>query len=352
MVTLMRKILVLFIFSLLLGGCTVMVKTPNVANYSNLDRIEKTTSKNDVALLLGTPQGGGVYGPVRSLNQLDFYYGLAGEFTLGGEVDYDSGLAFISYKQNNLEDLIYFRSKRTGTPKVRNKNITIKQVVDSVKLGKSNLNEIITAIGQPEFTGRRVNFSSGIANTVAYWDSSQIQPNGAMKEKWLLVGYDKNSIVQDLIWVSSKPEDIKDFGEITEQQMQQMSRLVIAGVIPMLEPTGLNTGTKIDPVQVDALLKSNPKNIKDVISVIGLPSALGLKILEGSNPVGLANWSFTTVEMKGRESNFIPPEATQEDREKFKDSSFMIMKFEQSRLMIGHSADGEIKEILWTKPTN
>lgn len=327
-----------------------MVKTPTVANYSNLDKINKDTSKNDVALLLGSPQGLGVYGPVQSPNELDFYFGLAGEFTLSGEVDVDSGLAFISYKQNKPEDLIYFRSKSTGTPKARNKNITIKQVVDSIQLGKSNLGEVTKSIGQPEYTGRRANFSSGISNTVAYWDSSEVQPNGAIKEKWLLVGYDKNSIVQDVIWVSSKPDDIKGFGEVSEQQLQQMSRLVIAGVIPMLEPTGLNTGTKIDPVQVDALIKSKPKNIKDVINVIGLPSALGIKILEGSSPVGLANWSFSNVEIKGRESNFIPPEATQEERAKFSDSSFMIMKLDQSRLMIGHTADGEIKEILWTKP--
>jgi hypothetical protein len=343
------KILPLLISLFLIVGCSFNVKTQNVANYSNLDRIEKNTTKNDVALLLGSPQGKGIYGPIQAPNELDFYFGFAGLFSMGGEIDIDSGIAFITYKENKAEDLIYFRSNFTGNPKVRNKNIRTKQVIDSIQLGKSTVDDIIKVIGQPEYKGRRANFSSDIVNKVAYWDSSEINPNGAIKEKWLLVGYDKNSIVQDVIWVSSKPEDIKEFGEVTEQQLQQMSRLVVAGFIPMLEPTGMNTGTKIDPTQVDALVKNRPKNIKDVISVLGLPSALGIKIFQGSNPLALSNWSFSSVEIKGRQTNYIPPEATEEQKSKVSEDTFIIMNIDQSRLMIGHTADGEIKEILWTK---
>jgi hypothetical protein len=138
---------------------------------------------------------------------------------------------------------------------------------------------------------------------------------------------------------------------VTEQQVQQMSRLVIAGFIPILEPTGMSNGTKIDPIQVDAVIQNSPKNIKDVISVLGLPSALGIKSFKGADTVSLSNWSFTNIEIKGKEHNYIPPGATEEMKIKLgQNPSFMVMKIEQSRLMIGHAANGEIKEILWTRP--
>lgn len=114
----------------------------------------------------------------------------------------------------------------------------------------------------------------------------------------------------------------------------------------------MSTGTKIDPIQVDALIKSSPKNVKEIISVLGLPTALGIKSYDGNEPVVLSNWSFSFVEMKGEEHNYIPPMATEEEKEKLKDGvSYMVMSIDQSRLMVGHNANGEVKEILWVRPT-
>ena len=178
-----------------------------------------------------------------------------------------------------------------------------------------------------------------------------MESKGAIKEKWLLVGYDENKVIQDLIWVSSDAKDIKAFGEVTEQQMKQMSRTVIAGFLPVLEATGLDTGTKIDVVQVDALLKTNPKNVKDIVKVIGKPSALGIKSFKGDDSLNLSHWSFMKLDVKGQEHNYVPANATEEQRKQMLESTFTVISIEQSRLMVGHTPNGEIKEILWTYPT-
>lgn len=338
------------VFLMALTGCSLMVKTPVVANYNNLDLIDKNTTKNDVAVLLGTPQGVGMYGHKDSLNELQFYYGFAGKFSMSG-ANYDSGFSFITYKDEKPVDLIYFTSKMSGHEIQFKKEISIKQFADSLQLGKSTFDELTSVMGQPDYIGRRVNFPANIYNTVGYWDASQMESKGAIKEKWLLVGYDENKVIQDLIWVSSDAKDIKAFGEVTEQQMKQMSRTVIAGFLPVLEATGLDTGTKIDAVQVDALLKTNPKNVKDVIKVIGKPTALGIKSFKGDNSLNLSHWSFMKLDVKGQEHNYVPSSATEEQRKQMLESTFTVISVEQSRLMIGHTPDGEIKEILWTYPT-
>ena len=281
--------------------------------------------------------------------ELDFFFGFAGEFTMSS-VDYESGTAFVSYDNEKLAELIYFNSKATGKPYPTNLDLSIKTVANALWLGNSKIDDLIKLIGTPLYNGRRVNFSANINHTVAYWDASQLQPNGAIKEKWLLVGYDQKRVIQDFIWVTSKPEDIKDFGNVTEQQIERMSRVQISGFVPISVTTSMNVGAKIDPIQVDALIRSQPKNIKEIIDVIGQPSAIGMKNFMENGIVTLSNWSFSTVEMKGKEDNYVPLNATPEIRAKLGEKpSFMVMKVDQSRLVVAHSANGEIKEILWTK---
>jgi hypothetical protein len=55
--------------------------------------------------------------------------------------------------------------------------------------------------------------------------------------------------------------------------------------------------------------------------------------------------------MKGYEDNFIPIGASKEEIEKSGQlESYMVMDVTQSRLIVGHNIQGEIKEILWIKP--
>jgi len=327
-----------------------MVKTPIVANYSNLSKIDSTTTKNNVDVLLGTPQGKGthIYGGIQ--HELQFYYGFAGKFTTS-TVQYDSGTAFITYGGNHLTELIYFTSKASGPEISFTKNLSIKKLADTIKLGESSIDAVFASLGQPDYVGKRINYQKDIYNRIAFWDATQIETKGAMKEKWILVGYDDSGVVQDLIWVSSSEDEIKEFGEISEQQVKQLSRRTMAGFFPILEPTAMSTGTKIDPVQVDALVKTSPRNVKDIIKVIGKPTALGIKSFEGDPSISLSNWSFSVVEMKGEEHNYIPPIASEKEKNKLSEGkTFMVMSIEQSRLIVGHERDGTIKEIFWVRP--
>lgn len=54
------------------------------------------------------------------------------------------------------------------------------------------------------------------------------------------------------------------------------------------------------------------------------------------------------VEIKGTESNYVPPNATDERQSMIHNASYNVVHLEQSRLMVGHSANGEIREVLWT----
>jgi hypothetical protein len=119
--------------------------------------------------------------------------------------------------------------------------------------------------------------------------------------------------------------------------------------LPFFEPQSISTSTRIDPAQVDAVLRDSPKNVQAVIAAIGPPSARGIKSYATDAPMVLSNWSYTRVEMLGHEQRYTrlkEGEAEPQDSE-----SYMVMNVTQSRLIIGHEKDGEIKEILWLKPT-
>jgi len=345
----MKQLLIVLMISAL-SGCSFMIKTPTVANYENLSRIDGSTTKNDVAVLLGAQQGKGIHVYDGNKHELHYYHGFAGKFTSSTAL-YDSGTAFITYGSDHPVELIYFTSKASGPEISFSKNLSIKKLADTIKLGESKVDAVFSSLGQPDYVGRRINYKKNIDHKIAFWDSSKIETKGAIKEKWILVGYDESGIVQDLIWVSSSDDDIREFGEISEQQMKQLSRMTVAGFIPMLEPTAMNTGTKIDPVQVDALVNKSPQNIKHIIDILGKPTALGIKSFDGDPSMNLSNWSFSTVEMKGRESNYIPPMASEEERKHLSEGkTFMVMSVEQSRLIVGHNSKGEVQEIRWVGP--
>ncbi|MDP3012786.1 MAG: hypothetical protein Q8M92_01000 [Candidatus Subteraquimicrobiales bacterium] len=186
---------------------------------------------------------------------------------------------------------------------------------------------------------------------MAFYDASQPQNDGAINEKWILIGYDDQQITQDLIWVSSRQDDITEFGTIEPSQLKQLSRMTVAGFLPVLEPQALSTGTRIDPTQVDALIRTKPGHIKQIRDILGNPSALGIKSFKGDPPMLLSNWSYSNIEMKGTEHSFVPTGASEEQRRELEQApSYMVMHISQSRLMVGHDQEGIIKEIIWLKP--
>ena len=132
----------------------------------------------------------------------------------------------------------------------------------------------------------------------------------------------------------------------------QISRMDQAdfGII-YAKPESFSTNTKIDPVRVEALLRTNPSRLSDFTSVLGKPTAYGIKSLKGDNPVILAHYSHMSLEITGREEKYVSPSADEETRRSnLTNKKYFIMDARQTLLIIGHDTKGNIKEIIWMKP--
>lgn len=346
----MQKMSWVWFLILLTGGCSFNVKTPVVADYQKLNTVQLTSTRNDIELMLGTPQGSGLHIAYDNSYPLSFYYGFAGVFTLS-TAKCDSGTAFMSYDGDRPVHILYFTSKASGPEIILNKDLPIKKLVGQLVLGQTNVQAVYDALGPPDYAGKRIDKRTGAVHNVAFYDASQPQNDGAINEKWILIGYDDHQITQDLIWVSSRQDDITEFGTIEPSQLKQLSRMTVAGFLPVLEPQALSTGTRIDPTQVDALIRTKPRHIKQIRDILGNPSALGIKSFKGDPPMLLSNWSYSNIEMKGTEHSFVPTGASEEQRRELEQApSYMVMDISQSRLMVGHDQEGIIKEIIWLKP--
>lgn len=346
-----RFFLVMFAILLTMTACTFKIKTPVTADYQKMDIFPLNKMvRNDLEVALGSPQGRGIHYIHENEHDLTFYFGFAGTATLSS-LNYDSGTAFITYENEKPLNILYFTSRISDQGIPIGKDLATGKLLKELKIGQTRVADIYAYLGNPYYTGKRVDNYNGIYHNIAFYDVSVLANDGAVKEKWILIGYDEKNVVQDLIWVSSSPQDIRELGSIEPQQFKQLSRMTVAGFIPMLEPQSLSTSTKIDPVQVEALLKTKPKKIGDFLKVLGKPTALGIKSFAGEPPMILSNYSFSKVELKGNEHNYIPPSASEEQRKKLSSGeSYMVMDITQSRLMVGHDNEGNIKEIIWVKP--
>jgi hypothetical protein len=181
-----------------------------------------------------------------------------------------------------------------------------------------------------------------------FYDGSQ-SSSGTMSERWLMLGYDASGIVQDVLWISSLPEDLTEMGEIRSQQLRTLTRTDVAG--PFLSTTveGISTSTRIDPVQVDALLRTQPTALAELTKVLGLPTARGFKAFEGQDTLEIANWSHIASKLLGSESG---PAMINRARsgEAATQSSYAVIELKQTRLIVAHTHSGEVREIFWLRP--
>jgi hypothetical protein len=190
-----------------------------------------------------------------------------------------------------------------------------------------------------------------VIHDVAFYEASHWANASAISEKWMLVGYDDRGTIQDLIWVSSLPDDIAELGSIEPAQFKEISRMSIAGFFPVWETEALSAGNRIDAVQVDALIKTKPRHIDQIINVIGKASALGIKSFKGDTPLLLSSWSYCTQEIKGLQHGYRPVNFSREQNQELESAEqYLVLNIAQSRLMVGHDRDGVIKEIMWVKP--
>lgn len=283
-------------------------------------------------------------------HSLSFYYGFAGIFT-STSTRCDSGTVFLTHDKDNPVHILYFASKASDPERALGKDLPIKKLAEQVVMGQTNVQKVFEIIGPADQRGKRIDTRTGITHNIAFYDASHWQNDSAISEKWMLVGYDDLGVVQDLLWVSSLPHDIKQLGSIEPAQFKQISRMSIAGFFTVVDVEALSMGTRIDPVQVDALIKTGPRHINDIKSIIGKPSAMGIKTFKGDAPVLLSNWSYAKFEIKGMEHGYVPVSSTEKEKVQLESAEqYLVVDITQSRLIVGHDQDGVVREIMWMKP--
>lgn len=337
----------------LAAGCTISVKTPSVADYERLHAIDSDgATREQIEIDLGSPQGTGIHRIDGEDFALDFYYGMVGTLTYfpSQKAAVDSGMAFVSYASDGtLKHLVYFTSRQDGPPVEFGEDLPIKEIAEAIELGKSNANAAYDLLGEPSYRGRRLSPSEGIEHQTLFYDVSEAQTQGAMKERWLIVGIDPSGVVKDLAWVSSYDGDLESASEVEPQTLQTFSRLDQAGMLAYWQPSSIATDTQLDPVRVHALLRTQPPHIDAFVEALGKPNARGFKYFAEQEPWVLSNWSSMSIDVGERQSRYVPPSLRDDPESKPK--SYMVMDVEQARLMVAHTQEGEVKEVIWFAPS-
>lgn len=337
-------IYVVFIFCIMFLGCTINIKTPIVADYKKLEEIDATKlDKTQVELLLGTPQGKGVQMYEGKKYDLYFYTGFIGEAS-SGEARLDSGTVFVTFDNDKCVHLLYRLASIAKTIRL-NQPLPIDKFFDNILIGKSTVNDVLNVLGEPTYQGRRVNLLGNVTHKILWYDSSKLEKtDGAMIEKWMMLGYDNNGVIQDVMWVSSVQDDIKDLGKAQSNEAK-----ILYGT---LGATGMSTERVIDPMQVDALLKTSPQNVSEIENIMGPPSAVGVRLVKETDALIMSSWTHVKLKVLGREQLYrAAVQASKEAAPAAKEpESYVVMDVKQSMLIVWHNSKGNIKEYFWFRP--
>jgi len=328
------------------AGCWVNIKTPLVAQYDRLDSMSLSDAdKDSIELALGTPQGVGVHRLGERELSLTFYQGLIGRMSMGGSLQADYGLALVSYEGPKVDQILYARSSRSDPAVPMRGHLPVVALASNLTLGTSSIDDAVRLLGYRAFGGRRVDNKNKVEHDILWYNHSESPlSSGRMKERVVMLGYDKEEIVQDLMWFSSFPEDMKNLGEIDALQFNELSKLSFNLWINY-ELLGFTTdASAVDAVRVYALLRSQPKKLDTIVEVLGLPTARGMKCFKFQEPLLLAAWASIKSEMMGRELISTPdPRAPNGQRT----TSFSVISMPQNRLIVSHTPNGDIVEIMW-----
>jgi hypothetical protein len=133
--------------------------------------------------------------------------------------------------------------------------------------------------------------------------------------------------------------------------------LMLAAVLHDAAPRGgagraPGASTALDAVQVDALLQQQPSTVQSIVDVLGEPTGRGIKSFQEHDPWLVSTWTAMKSEIVGRESTYGPQTPTNQASvaSKPRPTSYVVMSMLQSRLIVAHTADGKIQEIIWFAP--
>ncbi len=344
--------LLLVAASVFSSGCSIYVRTSSLPRVNQLrDLSPESTDRDGLLLALGTPTGHGVHRVGDGDRELWFYSSMSGKmnvFTASGPMD--SMIAFASLNDGGqVEDLLSFTSSFDGVPLRPAKTIGVRRIADRITVGTTRADEVVAEFGEPTYRGRRYSRVHGVNHGLLFYDASK-QKSGALRERWLIIGHDQGGIVRDLLWTSSFDEDIAEMGTIQAQQLRELTHLDADFPYTFSRTHAVSTSTKIDAGQVGALLRSASSNVEDFTKVLGAPTARGFKAFHGEEPLILAHWSFQEMAMRGQERSPPPRPVVYPDGSSLPSVTYNVFESAQTRLFVGHSPDGAVREVYWVEP--
>lgn len=344
----MRRIGFLGLLACLVGACSFNIKTMHVADYGRLDTVSfEEATRNSIERMIGRYQSKGIH--VLDGKKYDFYFhfGMAGTFSLSGG-NGDIGQVLTTYHEDGrLMEMIYANALVDGEKVEFGAEYPIRLLAEKISVGETSIAIIFETFGRPPFIGRRYNREHGIEHNVAMYDASESGNNKPTIEKWMLVGYDRNGIIQDLVWMSSDQTEIGALGQVEQQKMRMLSGL---GLDDTFVKATVSGDTIVDPVQVDALLSTNPRRLSEITDVLGNPTAIGFKNFKEHEPMVFASYRTDFLEVVGTVNGYVPP--SQRNKSGIKPQTFHQVKQENTLLWVGSDINGNILEIAWLKPVN
>jgi len=335
------------------AGCVYNVKTSAVPRFSALEELDPSeVSQRDFEIAMGSPTSQGLHILDGEALSLTFHYGLIGKLELfpAKSASLDSGMAFASFHPSGkLQELTYFASKFDGPKIPMGGELPIDDIAAVVEVGLTRIGQLETTLGEPSYRGRRFSATTGVEHELAFFDFSASGSSEVYLERWLLVGFDHDEVVRDLIWASSYKSDIASLGDVEPVRARKMTRMDASFPFPLWATESISTSTRLDRVQVEALIESAPSTVGEYVVTLGKPTALGFKVLEDEDPLLLSQWTYLVTKHEGNEDGPRLPLVEGEDPESNL-VNYMVMHVEMTRLMIAHTPDGSVKEVIWFRP--
>ena len=171
-----------------LVSCVYYVKTRPDVDFTALQKLDLGSStRNDIEIALGTPQGRGLHRVGSEDSEMAYYSGLSGKISTFPTLTLqsNSGVVYVSYGPGGrLLDIVYAVSTYDdGEHRIGGK-LALENIPERIVLGKSTREDLIEVLGAPDFRGRRYNASHGFEHEVLLFDASGEQRSGLFKEQW------------------------------------------------------------------------------------------------------------------------------------------------------------------------
>ncbi len=339
------------------SSCRTYLRTYATPRLDRLDGVDlEQLDRNQCEILLGSPQGVGVQTDDDGTNELSYYFGLKGWLNPFGDGQLDSGKGYISFDADGMvADLLIVQSRFDG-PRIRTRDtIRVSEAAAVIQMDQSTTEDLVEALGEPEYQGRRYNRSSKVDHRLLFYDGSRTGSRDTIGIQWLFVGYSEHDqVLRDVLWVSSNSDDFEELQELQSARLRATTKPDFDYPFSVNRVESMSTSLRIDPAQIEAVLRTDPGQLKDFVDVIGPPLARGAKSFAEGEPLQISLWISEEAEVLGNEYGPPMEEPTPRNSPGLRtpppQKSYVVMRPKHTLLLLAHSEEGDIHEVVWIKP--